>query len=106
MNPKNVAFLISAIGLLGSSGCINSQEQHTSAPLPTGTTEARIEERARYMRSSNPSLSDTVALNAGAALWVTGRAKDLASGVAQVQELLRNGTVKRHVERTRQFWKG
>ena len=67
MSPKNVAFLISVIGLLGSSGCINSQEQHTSAPLPTGTTEARIEERARYMRSSNPSLSDKDARSLAAA---------------------------------------
>lgn len=52
------------------------------------------------------TIADTVALNAGAALWVTGRAKDLADGVAQVQELLRNGSVKRHVAKTRQFWKG
>lgn len=51
------------------------------------------------------TIADTVALNAGAGLWVTGRAKDLAAGVAQVQELLRNGTVKRHVACTRQFWK-
>ncbi len=50
------------------------------------------------------TIADTVALNAGAALWVTGRAKDLTAGVAQVQELLRTGAVKRHVARTRRFW--
>jgi hypothetical protein len=58
MSPRSAAFLISVTGLLGSSGCINSPEQHASAPLSTGTTEARIEERARYIRSNNPSLSD------------------------------------------------
>jgi anthranilate phosphoribosyltransferase len=52
------------------------------------------------------TIADTVALNAGAALWVAGRAKDLATGVSQVQELLRTGAVKRHVARTRQFWRG
>ncbi len=52
------------------------------------------------------AIADTVALNAGAALWVTGRAKDLAAGVAQVQELLRSGAVQRHVAKTRQFWAG
>ena len=62
--------------------------------------EALLENRAPQ------TIADTVALNAGAGLWVTGRAKDLAAGVAQVQELLRNGTVKRHVERTRLFWRG
>jgi anthranilate phosphoribosyltransferase len=52
------------------------------------------------------TIADTVALNAGAALWVAGRAKDLSAGVAQAQELLRTGAVKRHVARTRQFWAG
>jgi len=61
--------------------------------------EALLENRAAQ------TIADTVALNAGAALWVTGRAKDLATGVAQVQELLRSGAVKRHVAKTRQFWK-
>ncbi|MFT3828875.1 MAG: anthranilate phosphoribosyltransferase [Opitutaceae bacterium] len=62
--------------------------------------EALLENRAPR------TIADTVALNAGAALWVTGRARDLAAGVAQVQELLRSGAVKRHVARTRQFWAG
>ncbi len=50
------------------------------------------------------AIADTVALNAGAGLWVAGRARDLAAGVAQVQELFRSGAVQRHVARTRQFW--
>lgn len=52
------------------------------------------------------TIADTVALNAGAALWIAGRAKDIATGVAQAQELLRSGAVKRHVAKTRQFWAG
>lgn len=60
--------------------------------------EALLENRAPQ------TIADTVALNAGAGLWVAGRAKDLAEGVAQVQELFRSGAVKHHVAQTRQFW--
>ena len=61
--------------------------------------EALLDGRAPMM------IADTVALNAGTALWIAGRAKDIAAGVAQAQELLRTGTVKRHVAKTRQFWR-
>lgn len=62
--------------------------------------EALLDGRAPAM------VADTVALNAGTALWIAGRARDIASGVVQAQELLRTGAVKRHVDRTRQFWAG
>lgn len=86
-------------------------------PAATGLTAGRFEElkggdavanlaifEALLENRAPQTIADTVALNAGAALWVTGRARDLAAGVAQVQELLRTGAVKRHVQRTREFW--
>ncbi len=90
----------------------------TSVALaPTGLPAGRLEElqggdavvnlalfEALLENRAPQTIADTVALNAGAGLWVAGRAKDLASGVAQVQELLRDGTVKRHVAKARQFW--
>jgi len=50
------------------------------------------------------TITDTVALNAGAALWVVGRAPDIREGVTLAQELLRTGAVKRHVAVVRKFW--
>jgi anthranilate phosphoribosyltransferase len=50
------------------------------------------------------TIADTVALNAGTALWIAGRAAELRSGVVQAQELLRSGAVKRHAARVREFW--
>jgi anthranilate phosphoribosyltransferase len=62
--------------------------------------EALIDSRAPA------AVADTVALNAGAALWVAGQAESLAAGIGEAQRLLQTGAVKRHVELTRRFWAG
>jgi anthranilate phosphoribosyltransferase len=49
-------------------------------------------------------LRDTVLLNAGAALWVAGRARDLKDGVGQANELLESGAVRAWLDRARTFY--
>jgi hypothetical protein len=39
------------------AGCVDSARQYTAAPLPTATTETRIESRAREIRRLDPSLT-------------------------------------------------
>lgn len=49
-------------------------------------------------------LRNTVLLNAGAALWVAGRADDLNAGVAQAKELLESGAVREWLDQARAFY--
>ena len=49
-------------------------------------------------------LRNTVLLNAGAALWVAGRADDLNAGVAQAKELLESGAVREWLDEARAFY--
>jgi anthranilate phosphoribosyltransferase len=49
-------------------------------------------------------LRDTVCLNAGAALWVAGRAGNLATGVEEARRLLASGEVKKWLGRAREFF--
>lgn len=49
-------------------------------------------------------LRDTVLLNAGAALWIAGRASDLKEGVKQARDLIEAGTVQNWLERVRAFY--
>jgi anthranilate phosphoribosyltransferase len=51
-------------------------------------------------------LRNTVLLNAGAALWVAGRADDLSAGVQQARELLDGGAVRAWLDKTRAFYAG
>lgn len=50
-------------------------------------------------------LRDTVCLNAGAALWVAGRAGNLATGVEEARRLLAGGEVKDWLGRAREFFR-
>jgi anthranilate phosphoribosyltransferase len=43
--------------------------------------------------------ADVVALNAGAALWLAGRAKDLREGLDTAREVLRSGAARRVLQR-------
>jgi anthranilate phosphoribosyltransferase len=49
-------------------------------------------------------LRDTVCLNAGAALWVAGRAGSLQTGVDEAKRLLTTGEVKNWLRRAREFF--
>ncbi|MFP4260184.1 MAG: anthranilate phosphoribosyltransferase [Opitutales bacterium] len=51
-----------------------------------------------------PGLRDSVLLNAGAALWITGRAGDLKRGVAQAEACLASGQVGDWLDRVRSFY--
>jgi len=50
-------------------------------------------------------LVDTVALNAAVALWMVGKAPDVASGVGLAREQLLGGAVRRKIEQTREFYR-
>ena len=49
-------------------------------------------------------LVDTIALNAAAALYVTGRTKAIADGLAQTRELLLGGAVRAKIAATKEFY--
>lgn len=48
-------------------------------------------------------LLDSVLLNAGAALWVSGRARDLEGGVGLARETIRSGAAKRWLAKAQAF---
>lgn len=50
-------------------------------------------------------LRNSVLLNAGAALWIVGRAGDLKTGVAQANDCLSSGKVSEWLERARTFYR-
>lgn len=50
-------------------------------------------------------LRNSVLLNAGAALWIVGRAVDLAEGVSRARQVLESGAVEQWLQRTRDFYK-
>jgi len=49
-------------------------------------------------------LVDTIALNAAAALYVTGRTKAIAEGIAPARELLLGGAVRAKIAATKEFY--
>jgi len=49
-------------------------------------------------------LLDSILLNAGAALWIAGRADDLIGGVAQARETVRSGRAAQWLEEARNFY--
>jgi anthranilate phosphoribosyltransferase len=49
-------------------------------------------------------LSDTIALNAAAALWVAGARPDVRGAIPEARELLLGGAVKRKISQTRDFY--
>lgn len=84
-------------------------------PEELGVERARLtdllggepEDNARMMESvldgeAGP-LADVSAVNAGAALYVTGRADTLAEGVAQARKVLASGEVRRKLEQLKTY---
>jgi anthranilate phosphoribosyltransferase len=51
-------------------------------------------------------LADTVALNAAAALWLTGARPDVRGAVAETRDILLGGAVRRKIADTRDFYAG
>ena len=51
-------------------------------------------------------LRNTVLLNAGVALWISGVASDIISGVALANETLQSGAVEKWLQRARLFYQG
>jgi anthranilate phosphoribosyltransferase len=49
-------------------------------------------------------LIETVCLNAGAGLFLAGRAADLKDGIGLARDLLLGGAVKRRVAEAREFY--
>jgi anthranilate phosphoribosyltransferase len=49
-------------------------------------------------------LVDTISLNAGLGLWVTGRAETAIAGIATARDLLLGGAVRRKIQATREFY--
>lgn len=50
-------------------------------------------------------LADTVALNAAAGLWITGKVPSVREGIGQARELLLGGAVKAKIADTREFFR-
>lgn len=88
-----------------SSGAEVGLAPGTLADLAGGSVEENLALLEALAAGRAPAaLADTVALNAGAALWVAGRAGDLVSGVAQARELLRSGALARKIAAVRSFY--
>lgn len=49
-------------------------------------------------------LQDTIVLNAGAALWIAGKAPSVREGILLAGDLLGNGTVRQFVQELREFY--
>lgn len=60
-----------------------------------GTAEENLEILRAMMGGSGPKgLVDTIALNAGAALWIAGSAKDIREGISHANTILRGGMLQ------------
>ena len=53
-----------------------------------------------------PGLRDTVCLNAGAALWVAGKTKNIKDGIVLAKDLLGAGAVKQWLKKAQSFFSG
>lgn len=54
---------------------------------------------------ARPGLLDTLAFNAGAALWAAGRTGTLQEGAALARDLLRSGAVKKRLAAVKEFYR-
>jgi anthranilate phosphoribosyltransferase len=75
----------------------------TLADLAGGTPEENAAAMRRVFAGEPGPLSDVTALNAGAALYVGGRAESLVSGVEQAQAILASGAAGRKLDELRGF---
>lgn len=74
------------------------------AELAGGDAPANLALLEHFLAGRAPrALADTVCLNAGAALWIAGRATDLADGLAQARHLVDTGAAAAVLARARAF---
>lgn len=71
--------------------------------LAGGTPEENADRLARLLDGEPGPLADLVAANAGAALYVAGRAATLAEGAAAARALLASGAARAKLEQLRAF---
>ncbi|MEN9835411.1 MAG: anthranilate phosphoribosyltransferase [Pseudomonadota bacterium] len=64
--------------------------------LAGGDAAYNLERLHSLLDGKAPGLSDAVALNAGAVIWLAGRAPDLAAGVRVARERLQSGVTKEY----------
>jgi anthranilate phosphoribosyltransferase len=70
-----------------------------------GDVEANVALATGLARGAGPrGLSDTIALNAAAALWVAGARPDIRGSIGEARELLLGGAVLRKLDDTRDFF--
>lgn len=75
----------------------------TLAELAGGTPEENAAAMRRVFAGEPGPLADVTALNAGAALYVGGRAESLRSGVEQARDILASGAAGRKLDELRGF---
>lgn len=75
----------------------------TLADLAGGTPEENAAAMRRVFAGEPGPLADVTALNAGAALYVGGRAESLRSGVEQARDILASGAAGRKLDELRGF---
>jgi len=75
----------------------------TPEQLQGGTAEENAQRLESLLAGENGPLAEIVAVNAGAALYVGGRAKTLTEGTETARELLRSGAGARKLEQVRGF---
>ncbi|HVS01318.1 MAG TPA: anthranilate phosphoribosyltransferase [Thermoanaerobaculia bacterium] len=73
------------------------------AALEGGAPEENAARMRTLLEGQAGALADIVALNAGAALWVSGRAADLGEGIGIARDLLAAGAGARKLEALRTF---
>ena len=102
--------VVCGIGALRSLDATWQPEDHGFArssfdDLRGGDVTANVQIVEAILAGQGPSgLVDTIAFNAGVALWICGRAPNVRDGAANARELLLGGAVKAKIEATRQFY--
>lgn len=71
--------------------------------LAGGTPEENAAALERILAGAAGPLTEISVLNAGAAIWIGGRAPDLASGAETAREVLASGAARRKLEQLRAF---
>ncbi len=83
--------------------------QHDARALQVQNVEQSRDMLLAALEGRHPAARDIVTLNAGASIYVSGRADSLANGIEQAQEAIANGSARAKVEQlvtfSRQFAK-
>lgn len=75
------------------------------ASLAGGDREQNLALFEKVIDGNAPQgLMDTISMNVGAALWITGRAKDLSTGAEQAKTIMRSGAVREWIHKAERFF--